>query len=76
MMAKIEVNGAQAHPLYQWLCAQAPGLLGTKAIKWNFTKFLIGKDGQVTKRYAPTDSPASLTGAIEAALAAPSAPPL
>ncbi len=70
MMAKIEVNGAQAHPLYQWLSAEAPGLLGTKAIKWNFTKFLVGKDGQVIKRYAPTDSPASLAGDIEAALAA------
>jgi len=70
MMAKIEVNGAKAHPLYQWLSAEAPGLLGTKAIKWNFTKFLVGKDGQVIKRYAPTDAPASLAGDIEAALAA------
>ena len=70
MMAKIEVNGAQANPLYQWLCAEAPGLLGTKAIKWNFTKFLVGKDGQVIKRYAPTDAPASLAKDIEAALAA------
>ena len=70
MMAKIEVNGAQAHPLYQWLSAEAPGLLGTKAIKWNFTKFLVGKDGQVIKRYAPTDAPASLAKDIEAALAA------
>ncbi len=69
MMAKIEVNGAQAHPLYQWLTAEAPGLLGTKAIKWNFTKFLIGKDGAVLKRYAPTDTPASLVADIEAALA-------
>ena len=68
MMAKIEVNGAQAHPLYQWLCVQAPGLLGTKAIKWNFTKFLVGRDGQVLKRYAPTDTPASLVRDIEAAL--------
>jgi glutathione peroxidase len=70
MMAKIEVNGAQAHPLYQWMSAEAPGLLGTKAIKWNFTKFLVGKDGQVIKRYAPTDAPASLAKDIEAALAA------
>jgi glutathione peroxidase len=70
MMAKIEVNGAGAHPLYQWLCKEAPGLLGSKAIKWNFTKFLVGKDGQVLKRYAPTDTPASLTKDIEAALAA------
>lgn len=70
MMAKIEVNGSGAHPLYQWLMNEAPGLLGTKAIKWNFTKFLIGKDGQVLKRYAPTDTPASLARDIEAALAA------
>ena len=70
MMAKIEVNGDQAHPLYQWLCSEAPGLLGSKSIKWNFTKFLVGKDGQVRKRYAPTDAPKSLTRDIEAALAA------
>ncbi|HSO44378.1 MAG TPA: glutathione peroxidase [Rhodoferax sp.] len=70
MMAKIEVNGAGAHPLYQWLAAEAPGLLGSKSIKWNFTKFLVGKDGQVRKRYAPTDKPESLTKDIEAALAA------
>jgi len=70
MMAKVDVNGAKAHPLYQWLCAEAPGLLGSKAIKWNFTKFLVGRDGQVLKRYAPTDTPASLTRDIEAALAA------
>ena len=70
MMAKVDVNGADAHPLYQWLCAEAPGLLGTKAIKWNFTKFLVAKDGQVLKRYAPTDTPASLAKDIEAALAA------
>jgi glutathione peroxidase len=70
MMAKIEVNGRQAHPLYQWLCQEAPGLLGSKSIKWNFTKFLVGKDGAVLKRYAPTDTPASLAKDIEAALAA------
>ena len=70
MMAKIDVNGAQAHPLYQWLAAEAPGLLGSKAIKWNFTKFLVGRDGRVLKRYAPTDSPASMAGDVEAALAA------
>lgn len=69
MMEKIDVNGAQAHPLYQWLSAEAPGLLGSKSIKWNFTKFLLGKDGGVLKRYAPTDSPESLTKDIEAALA-------
>ncbi|MDZ7938893.1 MAG: glutathione peroxidase [Rhodoferax sp.] len=70
MMAKVEVNGTGAHPLYQWLCKEAPGLLGSKSIKWNFTKFLVGKDGQVLKRYAPTDAPASLGKDIEAALAA------
>ncbi len=69
MMSKVQVNGAEAHPLYQWLTAEAPGLLGTKAIKWNFTKFLVGRDGQVIKRYAPTDTPESLREDIEQALA-------
>ncbi|MCU0624064.1 MAG: glutathione peroxidase [Gemmatimonadaceae bacterium] len=57
MMAKIEVNGDGAHPLYQVLKREKPGLLGTEAIKWNFTKFLIGPDGTVVKRFAPNDSP-------------------
>lgn len=70
MMSKIEVNGAEAHPLYRWLTAEAPGLLGSKAIKWNFTKFLVGKDGSVIKRYAPQDAPEKLAGDIEAALVA------
>jgi len=70
MMAKTDVNGSDAHPLYKWLTAEAPGILGTKAIKWNFTKFLVGKDGQVIKRYAPTDTPESLSADIEAALSA------
>lgn len=70
MMAKIDVNGANAHPLYHWLSNEAPGLLGSKSIKWNFTKFLLGKDGHVLKRYAPTDEPASLSEDIESALAA------
>ena len=70
MMSKVDVNGDAAHPLWKWLTAEAPGILGTKAIKWNFTKFLVGKDGQVIKRYAPTDSPKSLAADIEAALAA------
>ena len=70
MMAKVDVNGSGADPLYQWLCAEAPGLLGTKAIKWNFTKFLVGRDGQVIKRYAPQDAPEKLAADIEAALAA------
>ncbi|MDH4392084.1 MAG: glutathione peroxidase [Aquabacterium sp.] len=68
MMAKIEVNGAGAHPLYAWLKEQAPGLLGSKGIKWNFTKFLVGRDGRVLKRYAPQDAPAKLAADIEAAL--------
>jgi glutathione peroxidase len=68
MMEKINVNGADAHPLYQWLTAEAPGLLGSKAIKWNFTKFLVGKDGRVIKRYAPQDAPEKLAADIEAAL--------
>lgn len=70
MMGKINVNGPAAHPLYKWLSAEAPGLLGSKSIKWNFTKFLVGKDGQVIKRYAPTDKPADLAKDVEAALAA------
>jgi glutathione peroxidase len=70
MMSKIDVNGPAAHPLYQWLSAEAPGLLGSKAIKWNFTKFLVGKDGKVIRRYAPSDKPADLGKDIEAALAA------
>jgi glutathione peroxidase len=70
MMSKIDVNGAQAHPLYQWLSREAPGMLGSQAIKWNFTKFLVGKDGRALKRYAPTDTPARLARDIEAALAA------
>ncbi len=70
MMSKIDVKGADAHPLYQWLRAEAPGLLGTKSIKWNFTKFLVGKNGQVIRRYAPQDEPGRLAGDIEAALAA------
>ena len=70
MMAKVSVNGADAHPLWQWLKAQAPGLLGTEGVKWNFTKFLVGKDGLVLKRYAPNDTPESLRKDIERALAA------
>ena len=70
MMEKIDVNGSGAAPLYKWLTKEAPGLLGSTAIKWNFTKFLVGKDGQVLKRYAPLDTPASMTRDIEAALAA------
>jgi len=71
MMAKVEVNGGGAHPLFQWLKGEAPGLLGSKGIKWNFTKFLVGRDGQVIKRYAPQDAPDKLAADIERALATP-----
>jgi glutathione peroxidase len=57
LFAKIEVNGPGTHPLYQWLKAEQPGLLGSQAIKWNFTKFLVGPDGTVVRRYAPADPP-------------------
>lgn len=70
MMSKIEVNGAQAHPLYRWLCAEAPGILGSQSIKWNFTKFLVGRDGHVIRRYAPQDAPEKLAKDIELALVA------
>ena len=68
MMAKIDVNGAHADPLFTWLAEQQPGFLGSKRIKWNFTKFLVNRDGQVTGRYGPKDEPAALTGDIQAAL--------
>ena len=71
MMSKIKVKGDGAHPLYQWLTAEAPGILGSKAIKWNFTKFLLGKDGRVIKRYAPQDAPEKIAKDIEAALQNP-----
>lgn len=65
VFAKIEVNGANAHPLYRYLKDEKPGVLGTKAIKWNFTKFLVDRSGHVVGRYAPADKPESLTGDIE-----------
>jgi glutathione peroxidase len=68
MFAKIKVNGADAHPLYEYLKAALPGVLGTEAIKWNFTKFLVGKNGEPLKRFAPADKPESLAADIEAAL--------
>ncbi|MEO6079510.1 MAG: glutathione peroxidase [Steroidobacteraceae bacterium] len=68
MFAKVDVNGAAAHPLYQHLKAARPGVLGTEAIKWNFTKFLVGRDGEVVARYAPKDTPESLDSAVAAAL--------
>ncbi len=73
MMAKVDVNGPKAIPLFEWLKQQAPGVLGTRSIKWNFTKFLIGRDGRVIARYAPRTRPALLQADIEAALASSSA---
>jgi len=69
MFEKIEVNGDGAHPLYRLLKAAAPGVLGSEAIKWNFTKFLVGRDGKVVKRYAPATKPEKIEQDIEAALA-------
>jgi len=68
MFAKIEVNGENTHPLYAYLKHEAAGLLGTEAIKWNFTKFLVDREGQVVERYAPATKPEDLTQAVEALL--------
>lgn len=68
MFAKVDVNGDHAHPLFRYLKAAKPGLLGTEGIKWNFTKFLIGKDGEVVERYAPATKPEELRAKIEALL--------
>jgi glutathione peroxidase len=68
MFAKIRVNGADAHPLYEYLKESLPGILGTEAIKWNFTKFLVGKNGEPIKRYSPADKPESMEADVEAAL--------
>ncbi|TNJ34748.1 glutathione peroxidase [Arenimonas terrae] len=68
MFSKIEVNGAKAHPLYKWLKSEKAGLLGMEGIKWNFTKFLVGRDGQVLKRYAPTDTPEKIEKDLAAVL--------
>jgi glutathione peroxidase len=68
MFAKIEVNGEDAHPLYKYLKSEKPGILGTEAIKWNFTKFLVGADGTVLKRYAPSDKPEAIEGDVSARL--------
>lgn len=65
MFSKIDVNGQDTHPLYEYLKKQAPGLLGSEAIKWNFTKFLVDKDGKVVKRYAPQDTPEKITKEIQ-----------
>jgi glutathione peroxidase len=68
LMGKVEVNGDGETPLYHWLKQEAPGLFRTKKIKWNFTKFLIGRDGKVVRRYGPTDKPKSIAADIEALL--------
>ncbi|HZG84747.1 glutathione peroxidase [Paenibacillus sp.] len=68
MFAKVDVNGDHAHPLFQYLKKEAPGVLGTQAIKWNFTKFLVDRKGEVVRRYASTDTPESLEADIRAAL--------
>ena len=68
LMTKCEVNGEQAHPFYRWLKQQKPGLLGSEAIKWNFTKFLIDREGRVVDRFAPQTKPEDLAGAIQALL--------
>lgn len=68
VMAKVDVNGDDSSPVYKWLKSSAPGVLGTEMIKWNFTKFLVGKDGKVIKRYAPQTSPEDIKADIEAAL--------
>jgi glutathione peroxidase len=65
LMAKVEVNGPNETPLYSWLKSEAPGVMGTKSIKWNFTKFLIDRQGKVVRRYAPTDKPESIAKDIE-----------
>ena len=69
MFSKVEVNGDGAHPLFKHLKGEKPGVLGTEAIKWNFTKFLVGRDGEVVKRYAPQTTPAEIAGDIERLLA-------
>jgi glutathione peroxidase len=69
MFAKVDVNGKSAHPLFKYLTSTKKGLLGSEAIKWNFTKFLVGRDGTVLERYAPTTKPEDIAGDIEKALA-------
>lgn len=69
LFAKIDVNGGEAHPLYKWMTSQKKGFLGTEGVKWNFTKFLIGRDGKVIDRYAPTTKPEDIAKDIERALA-------
>ena len=68
VLGKVEVNGESAAPLFRWLKAEAPGVLGTKRIKWNFTKFLVARDGRALRRFAPADKPERLERAIEGLL--------
>ncbi|MFT8244068.1 glutathione peroxidase [Roseomonas sp. BN140053] len=68
MFSKVEVNGAGAHPLWRWLKGERPGVLGTEGIKWNFTKFLVNRQGEVVERFAPTAKPADLEGKVAALL--------
>ena len=68
LFAKIDVNGAEAHPLFQWLKSEKAGVFGTEAIKWNFTKFLVDRTGQVVKRYAPSDAPDTIDKDVSALL--------
>lgn len=68
MFAKVDVNGPDADPFFQWLKTSKPGILGTEGIKWNFTKFLVSREGEVLKRYGSNDSPASIAADIESAL--------
>ncbi|PZO64652.1 MAG: glutathione peroxidase [Pseudoxanthomonas suwonensis] len=70
LFAKIDVNGTDAHPLWAWLKSEQPGLLGIEAVKWNFTKFLVGRDGRVLRRYAPATTPEAIAADIETALQA------
>ncbi len=71
VMAKVDVNGPGADPLFQWLKREKPGVLGIGAVKWNFTKFLVGRDGAAIGRYPPSTNPAAMAGAVQAALAKP-----
>lgn len=68
LFAKIEVNGPDAHPVFEYLKNQAPGLFGTRSIKWNFTKFLVDRDGRVVRRFGPRDKPSDIEGHVDALL--------
>jgi glutathione peroxidase len=74
LFAKVDVNGAGAHPLYRWLKSEQAGVLGTEAIKWNFTKFLVDREGHAVKRYAPVDTPEKIDADVSALIAEPARP--